>query len=206
MVLNSEIAQILRENSKNVTIIAASKTRTIDEINNAKKWGLKHFGENYVQEALDKKTAFQDVTLHMIGKLQSNKAKQAVELFNVIHTMTSDKLAAKLNKHCEVLNKTLDVFIQVNIAEEPQKNGIPLKEADGLVKNIQNYPFLNLLGFMVVPPKGQNPEPFFQKAQELTQKYGFKCLSMGMTGDYKTAIKNGSTHIRIGRAIWGERR
>ena len=205
MTYEDKITTIINNCNNNTTIIAASKTRSQQQIQQAKEQGLTNFGENYVQEAENKKEAFSDVTLHMIGKLQTNKAKQAVELFDVIHTVNSEKLAKKLNRYCEDIHKKLYIFIQVNIGNEPQKNGVYIEEVPNLIKGIQNLSYLNLLGLMVIPPKTETPVKYFKMANELTKQHGFKNLSMGMSSDYTNAIKNGATHIRIGSAIFGER-
>lgn len=200
------ITKIRTTLSDNVTLIAASKTRTMAEIQSAKQVGIQHFGENYVQEAENKQEAFKGVTLHLIGKLQTNKAKQAATLFDVIHTIASEKLADKLESACEGLGKTMDIFIQVNIGDEPQKNGVPLAELDSLVEKVQSCEHLHLLGLMVIPPANVPPTPYFAKAQALTEEYGFSCLSMGMSGDYQEAIQYGATHVRIGTALFGVRK
>lgn len=205
MINLDKIAEIINSHKNNNIIIAASKKRSIEEIQTAKELGINNFGENYFQEAERKKQAFKDVTLHMIGKLQSNKAKQAVELFDVIHTITSEKLAKKLDMHCKNIDKQLDIFIQVNIGQEPQKNGVLEENLEGLIRKIKTLTSLNLLGLMIIPPKNGDTSFYFKQAQTLTKKYGFKALSMGMSSDYKEAIENGATHIRIGTAIFGDR-
>jgi len=189
------------------TIIAASKTQNTAEIQGLIDLGINNFGENYVQEALSKKKIFEKTKLHLIGNLQTNKAKQAAELFDVIHTVHKNKLATALEKACVQLNKEITIFIQVNIANEPQKQGVSEEGLDDLVKHVQNNcPHLKLIGLMMIPPAGEPPTPYFRKLKKLAEAYNLKNLSMGMSNNYQEAIKEGATHIRIGSAFFGERK
>ena len=205
--INSNIATIKPE--QNVNIIAVSKTFPLEHIKPLIDHGHTHFGENKVQEANAKwsliKTENKNLKLHMIGKLQSNKAKDAVKLFDYIHSLDSQKLADALSKHQISLNKSLNYFIQVNIGNEIQKSGIPVGELDPFYNYCKNEINLNILGLMVIPPNDNNPEKYFKSLNELNKSLALKDLSMGMSADYIEAIRNGATFIRVGSSIFGER-
>ena len=205
--INSNIASIKPE--QNVNIIAVSKTFPLEHIKPLIDHGHIHFGENKVQEANAKwsliKTENKNLKLHMIGKLQSNKAKDAVKLFDYIHSLDSQKLADALAKHQVNLNKSLNYFIQVNIGNEIQKSGIPVGELDPFYNYCKNEINLNILGLMVIPPNDNNPEKYFKSVNELNKSLALKNLSMGMSADYIQAIRNGATFIRVGSSIFGER-
>ena len=194
---------------KPVNIIAVSKTFSIDHIQPLLDYGHNHFGENKVQEAIAKwsevKKLKQDVKLHMIGKLQSNKAKDAVKLFDYIHSLDNQKLADALSKHQNNLGKNLKYFIQVNIANEIQKSGIPVGELDPFYNYCKNQINLNIQGLMVIPPNDNKPEKYFKSLNELNKSLALQDLSMGMSADYMEAIKYGATFIRVGSSIFGER-
>ena len=205
--INSNIATIKPE--QNVNIIAVSKTFPLEHIKPLIDHGHTHFGENKVQEANAKwsliKTENKNLKLHMIGKLQSNKAKDAVKLFDYIHSLDSQKLADALAKYQASLNKSLNYFIQVNIGNEIQKSGIHVGELDPFYNYCKNEINLNILGLMVIPPNDNNPEKYFKSVNELNKSLALKDLSMGMSADYIEAIRNGSTFIRVGSSIFGER-
>jgi len=192
-----------------VNIIAVSKTFPLEHIKPLIDHGHTHFGENKVQEANAKwsliKTENKNLKLHMIGKLQSNKAKDAVKLFDYIHSLDSQKLADALAKHQLSLNKSLNYFIQVNIGNEIQKSGIPVSELDPFYNYCKNEINLNILGLMVIPPNDNNSEKYFKSLNELNKSLALKDLSMGMSADYMEAIRNGATFIRVGSSIFGER-
>ena len=194
---------------KSVNIIAVSKTFSLDYINPLIDHGHLHFGENKVQEALakwsQKKKENLNLKLHMIGKLQSNKAKDAVGLFDYIHSVDSQKLADALAKHQNNLNKNLNYFIQVNIGNEIQKSGIPVNELDAFYNYCVNDKKLNVIGLMVIPPIDQTVEKYFKSMQELNKSLALKNLSMGMSADYVEAVKYGSTFVRVGSSIFGSR-
>ncbi len=194
---------------KSVNIIAVSKTFSLDYINPLIDHGHLHFGENKVQEALakwsQKKKENLNLKLHMIGKLQSNKAKDAVGLFDYIHSVDSQKLADALAKHQNNLNKNLNYFIQVNIGNEIQKSGIPVNELDAFYNYCVNDKKLNVIGLMVIPPIDQSVEKYFKSMQELNKSLALKNLSMGMSADYVEAVKYGSTFVRVGSSIFGSR-
>ena len=195
--------------NKPVNIIAVSKTFPLDHIKPLIDHGHTHFGENKVQEALSKwsqqKKDNKNIKLHMIGKLQSNKAKDAVKLFDYIHSVDNQKLADNLSKHQKNLNKNLKYFIQVNIGNEIQKSGIPVNQLDSFYNYCINEINLNILGLMVIPPLDQNAEKYFQSLNKLNKTLGLENLSMGMSADYVDAIKCGSSYVRIGSSIFGSR-
>ena len=197
------------EPAQNVNIIAVSKTFTIEQIKPLIDYGHHHFGENKVQEATSKwseiKKKNENLKLHMIGKLQSNKAKDAVKLFDYIHSLDSQKLADALAKHQMSLKKNLKYFIQVNIGNEIQKSGIPVDELDPFYNYCKNEINLNIQGLMVIPPNDNNPEKYFKSLNELNKSLALQDLSMGMSADYIEAIKHGATFIRVGSSIFGER-
>ena len=192
-----------------VNIIAVSKTFPLDHIDPLINHGHQHFGENKVQEAIAKwsklKRENKDIKLHMIGKLQSNKAKDAVKLFDYIHSLDSQKLANTLAKHQINLKKNLKYFIQVNIGNEIQKSGIPVGELDQFYNYCRNEINLNIIGLMVIPPNDKKPEKYFKSLNELNKSLALQELSMGMSADYLEAVKHGSTFVRVGSSIFGER-
>ena len=192
-----------------VNIIAVSKTFSIDHINPLINHGHLHFGENKVQEAIAKwsnqKKENQYLKLHMIGKLQSNKAKDAVKLFDYIHSVDNQKLADALSKHQTNLNKDLNYFIQVNIGNEIQKSGIPVSELEAFHNYCLNEINLNIIGLMIIPPVEENAEKYFKSLAELNKTLALKHTSMGMSADYVEAVKHGSTFVRIGSSIFGSR-
>ncbi|MDA9078230.1 YggS family pyridoxal phosphate-dependent enzyme [Pelagibacteraceae bacterium] len=194
---------------KPVKIIAVSKTFNLDYIKPLIDHGHLHFGENKVQEALtkwsDQKKINQNLQLHMIGKLQSNKAKDAVKLFDYIHSVDNQKLADTLSKYQINLNRNLKYFIQVNIGNESQKSGIPVNDLDAFYNYCTNEINLKIIGLMVIPPIGQSVEKYFKSLNELNKTLALENLSMGMSADYVEAIKNGSTFVRLGSSIFGSR-
>ena len=194
---------------KPVDIIAVSKTFDLNYIKPLISHGHLHFGENKVQEAKSKWTELkkenQNLKLHMIGKLQSNKAKDAVELFDYIHSVDNQKLADALAKHQVNLNKNLKYFIQVNIGNEIQKSGIPVSELDPFYNYCVNDINLKVIGLMVIPPINQSAEKYFKSLNELNKSLALENLSMGMSADYIDAIKHGSTFVRVGSSIFGSR-
>ena len=194
---------------KPVNIIAVSKTFSLDHIQPLIDHGHLHFGENKVQEASAKwseeKNKNKNLRLHMIGKLQSNKAKDAVKLFDYIHSVDNQKLADALAKHQNNLNKNLEHFIQVNIANEMQKSGIPVNELDAFYNYCVNEINLNVIGLMVIPPIDQSADKYFKLLNELNKSLALQNMSMGMSADYIEAIKHGSNFVRIGSSIFGSR-
>ena len=205
--IQSNIASI--KPIKPVNIIAVSKTFPLEHIQPLVDHGHTHFGENKVQEASAKwselKKDNQNLKLHMIGKLQSNKAKDAVKIFDYIHSLDSQKLADALAKHQKSLNKTINYFIQVNIGNEIQKSGIPVSELDPFYNYCTQEINLKVIGLMVIPPNDNNSEKYFKSLNELNKSLALKNLSMGMSADYIDAIRNGATFVRIGSSIFGAR-
>ena len=192
----------------NLKIIAVSKTFSIDQILPLIKYGHLHYGENKVQEAINKwsdvKLEYLDIKLHLIGKLQSNKAKFAVKLFDYIHSVDNEKIAKKIADEELKQNKKIKIFIQVNIGDEDQKSGVPkenLSEFYSYCKELQ----LDIIGLMCIPPANINPNFFFQEMKLLTKKLHLPELSMGMSSDYLEAAKNSATYLRIGSKIFGNR-
>ena len=195
--------------AKPVNIIAVSKTFTLDYIQPLIDYGHTHFGENKVQEAQAKwseqKKENKNLNLHMIGKLQSNKAKDAVNLFDYIHSVDNQKLADALAKHQNNLNKNLKYFIQVNIGNEIQKSGIPVSELDAFYNYCAYEINLKIIGLMVIPPLNQSVVKYFKSLNELNKSLSLSNLSMGMSADYTDAINHGSNFVRIGSSIFGSR-
>ena len=194
---------------KPVNIIAVSKTFQLEHVLPLVNHGHNHFGENKIQEAVTKWTEIKkkkkNLKLHMIGKLQSNKSRDAVKLFDYIHSVDSQKLADALAKHETNLSKKLQHFIQVNLGNEIQKSGIPVAELDPFYNYCVNEINLNIIGLMVIPPNDNKPEKYFKYINELKNSLALKETSMGMSADYAEAIKNGATFVRIGSSIFGSR-
>ena len=190
-------------------IIAVSKTFDINHIKPVLEHGHKNFGENKIQEAISKwtdvKKEHTDIKLHMLGKVQTNKVKFLIPLFDYLHSLDNFKLAEKISKEEVKKNKKIKIFIQVNLGEEEQKNGINLKDFDNFYYECKKNLNLDIIGLMCLPPQNENPEKFFQKLKECSDKFGLKDLSMGMSNDYDVACKFGSTFLRIGTKIFGER-
>ena len=195
--------------AKQVNIIAVSKTFTLDYIKPLIEHGHSHFGENKVQEATSKwseqKKVNQNLKLHMIGKLQSNKAKDAVKLFDYIHSVDNQKLADALAKNQMNLNKSLKYFIQVNIGNEIKKSGIPVGELDAFYNYCVNEINLEIIGLMLIPPIDHDAQKYFKSLNELNKSLALENMSMGMSADYLEAIKHGSTFVRVGSSIFGSR-
>ena len=204
-----EQIKIKFNSTDNLNIIAVSKTFPITEIEPLLKHGLSHFGENKIQEALDKwtnvKNNFANAKLHMIGKLQSNKAKFLIPLFDYLHSLDNIKLAEKISKEQIKHKKKIKIFIQVNIGREEQKSGIKINELENFYRTCVNQLGLNIIGLMCLPPAKQDVRPFFKKMRELNLALGLKELSMGMSSDYLEAIELGSSFVRVGSKIFGNR-
>ena len=202
-------SKIVNSDSLNtLTIIAVSKTFPLEKIIPLIKHGHKDYGENKVQEAVEKwsniKLEKSDLKLHLLGKLQTNKVKFAIRIFDFIHSVDNKKLAKKIADEQLKLNKKVKIFIQVNLGEEEQKSGISknnLKDFYLYCKDLK----LDIIGLMCIPPINQNPTPFFQELNKLNKSLNLKELSMGMSSDYTEAVENSSTYLRIGSAIFGER-
>ena len=189
-------------------IIAVSKTFKIDKILPLIDHGHTDFGENKIQEAINKWTEIKsnnlNIKLHMIGKLQSNKVKFAVKLFDYIHSVDSQKLAKKISDEQKKINKKMKIFIQVNIGNEEQKSGIDKSELGDLVLYCKKIN-LDVIGLMCIPPADKNPSAYFKEINLLNNSYDFTELSMGMSSDFIEASKNSATYLRLGSRIFGER-
>ena len=193
---------------KPVNIIAVSKTFTLTQIRPLVDHGHTHFGENKVQEATSKWSEIKKdkkINLHMVGRLQSNKAREAVKLFDYIHSLDNQKLADTLSKNQINENKNLKYFIQVNIQNENQKSGISVNELDAFYNYCTKEINLDILGLMIIPPNDNNPKKYFQYLNELNKSLALNDLSMGMSADYIEAVNNESTFVRIGSLIFGAR-
>ena len=201
--------EINLKNQNKVKIIAVSKTFSEEKILPLIKFGHTDFGENKVQEAVVKWTSLKeknsDIKLHMIGKLQTNKVKEAVRIFDTIHSLDSIKLAEKISKEQKKIDKNLKILIQINIGEEIQKSGIDINDVKNLLNISINELKLNITGLMCIPPNDNNEEKYFLKMKELKDELRLDDLSMGMSNDYLKAIRYGSTHVRIGSKIFGNR-
>lgn len=191
-----------------VTLIAVSKVQSEDRVIAVLEQGQRIFGENYVQEAAGKWPGFRDrfgaVELHMIGPLQTNKAKVAVDLFDAIHTLDRPSLAERLARLADQSGRCPQLFIQVNTGAEPQKAGILPQDADGFIADCRALS-LPLAGLMCIPPEGADSRPHFAALRGMAARNGLDGLSMGMSGDFEAAIAEGATHIRVGSAIFGAR-
>ena len=192
-----------------VALVAVSKTFPAEEIRPVIEAGQRLFGENRVQEAIAKwpalKAAFPDIELRLIGPLQSNKAKEAVALFDVIETVDREKIAAELAKEARRQGKAPRLYVQVNTGLEPQKAGIDPREAASFVARCGEVHGLAIEGLMAIPPAGDNPGPHFALLEKIAREAGVERLSMGMSGDYETAVAFGATSVRVGSAIFGSR-
>jgi pyridoxal phosphate enzyme (YggS family) len=202
-------AQAAGRAPESITLIAVSKTFDGPEIIPVIEAGQRVFGENRVQEAKAKwpalKMAWPDVELHLIGPLQSNKAAEAVQLFDAIHTVDRPKIAAAIAAEMRRQAKPLKLFVQVNTGLEPQKAGIDPGEADAFLRDCREVHGIEISGLMCIPPAEDDPRPHFMLLAEIARRNGLSQLSMGMSGDYATAIACGATHVRVGSAIFGTR-
>ena len=212
-ILNSfeKIKQKIKDNKilNETEIIAVSKTFPFEHIKPLVDHGHIHFGENKVQEAEKKwkliKQSNNNLKLHMIGRLQSNKAKKAVELFDYVHSLDNEKLAIQLNKKEKEKNKRLNYFIQINLGSEEQKGGVEIKDLNPFYNYCVKELNLTVIGLMAIPPNDKEPEKYFKKISELNKKLNLNELSIGMSNDYLQAIKYGASFVRVGSAIFGPR-
>ena len=192
-----------------VTLVAVPKTFPAEHIRPALVAGHRVFGENRVQESAEKwpglRADFPDCTLHMIGPLQSNKAREAVALFDVIETVDRPKLAGALRREIDRAGRAPTCYIEVNTGAEPQKAGVMPEDADGFIDRCRNEYALPVKGLMCLPPQGQDPAPHFTLLRDIAERNGLPILSMGMTADFEIAIACGATHVRVGTAIFGQR-
>lgn len=194
---------------EDITLVAVSKTFDADAIRPILDLGQRIFGENRVQEAKMKwpglRQDYSDIELHLIGPLQSNKAAEAIALFDVIESIDREKIAAALAQEMTRQQRNVRCYVQVNTGLEPQKAGIAPQDAVDFVKRCQTVHGLNVEGFMCIPPVDENPGPHFALLEKLGQEADLEKLSMGMSGDFETAIAFGATHVRVGSAIFGHR-
>jgi pyridoxal phosphate enzyme (YggS family) len=210
-VINSKIEKAEKSSSRAIgstQLIAVSKVQPNERVLNVLEEGHTIFGENKVQEALSKwlmfRENFSNIKVHLIGPLQSNKVKQAVELFDTIHTVDRMKLAQKLSNEIQAQGKAPEMFIQINTGEEEQKSGIIPSEADQFIADCISLD-LPIKGLMVIPPINEEPSLHFGLLRKIARRNGLTGLSMGMSSDFESAIAMGATHIRVGSAIFGER-
>ena len=198
-----------QQHNQKIDIIAVSKTFSLEHIMPLINHGHRHYGENKLQEAESKwsnvKKNIKDIKLHMIGRLQSNKVKKVVDLFDFVHSLDSEKLANEFSKREIEKKKKLKYFIQINLGSEDQKGGLEEKELNNFYKHCSIKLGLNVLGLMAIPPNDGSPEKYFKRIFELNKKIGLNSLSIGMSNDYIKAIEHGATHVRIGSSIFGKR-
>lgn len=204
----SEIQSKIAALDRDVTLIAVSKLQPMDRLMAVLAQGHRVFGENYVQETAakwpDLRGDFPDVRVHMVGPLQTNKAKQALELFDAIHSVDRLSLAEKLARLIQERGASPQLFVQVNTGAEPQKAGVLPDDLDGFLAQCRALD-LPINGLMCIPPDGETPDPHFSTLADMAARNGLKGLSMGMSSDFETAIRHGATHIRVGSAIFGAR-
>ena len=207
--IKKEIHSKNPDTKSNVKIIAVSKTFSLEYISPLLEYGHNDFGENKVQEAIEKwskiKEKNSNLKLHMIGKLQTNKVKQAVALFDYIHSLDSLKLAKKISNEQNKIGKKIKLFIQINIGDENQKNGIKITELKNFYNQCINVYDLDIIGLMCLPPVNIDPSKYFEKMMHLSKELGLKNLSMGMSSDYIIALKYNADFLRIGSKIFGNR-
>lgn len=210
--VNARIAEAAKDAGRDpaaVTLTAVTKTHDAARIRPVLEAGHRVFGENRVQEAQGKwpalREAFPDVVLHLIGPLQSNKARDAIALFDVIETLDRPKLARALRDAGERAGRMPRLLVQVNTGEEPQKAGVPPREADAFLAACRGEFDLTVEGLMCIPPADDPPAPHFALLAAIARRNGLSVLSMGMSGDYETAVQLGATHVRVGSAIFGAR-
>jgi pyridoxal phosphate enzyme (YggS family) len=210
--LRTDIARAVRDSgrvSSDVTLIAVSKTFFEEDILPVLEAGQRVFGENRVQESMQKwpalKARYPDVELHLIGPLQSNKAKEAVALFDVIETVDRPSIAEALAKEFKKTDRRPKLYVQVNTGEEPQKAGVIPREADAFLARCRAEWGLEIQGLMCIPPADEPPSPHFALLRTIAERNGLKILSMGMSSDFEAAIQVGATHVRVGSAIFGHR-
>ncbi len=205
------MSTFLQKIPSQVQILAATKTRSAEEVRQIQRQGISIIGENYVQEAEKRREEFPSVEMHCIGHLQSNKVKKAVQLFDMIQTIDSEKIARAVSKECQKIERKMPVLMEVNIADEPSKTGCRPDESSQLAEKIATLPFIELRGIMVMAPK-KNPRAYFKKARKLFEKIKanqptkkINTLSMGMSDSYEIAIEEGSTMVRLGTILFGKR-
>ncbi|MGV1685066.1 YggS family pyridoxal phosphate-dependent enzyme [Sphingopyxis sp. NJF-3] len=204
----AEAAKRAQRRAGDICLIAVSKTHEAEAIRPLIAAGQRHFGENRVQEAAAKWPALRaetpGITLHLIGQLQSNKAEDAVALFDAIHSVDRPSLVAALGKACAKVGRQPRLFVQVNVGDEAQKGGCAIADLPALLDAAKNAG-LAIDGLMAIPPADVEPAPYFALLDELAERHGLPLRSMGMSGDYETAVMLGATHVRVGTALFGTR-
>jgi len=211
-IIKNKVNEIIykKQLKTNPKIIVVTKTFSMNKISPLLENGHLHFGENKIQEAETKWTSirhqYSNIKLHMIGKLQSNKAKKALMLFDYIHSLDNAKLASKLDQYQKELNKSVKFFIQINLANENQKSGIMLKDFENFYNYCTKKLSLNVIGLMCLPPINEDSEKYFKILEKTALKFNLKDLSIGMSADYEKALLYGSTYLRLGTIILGERK
>ena len=207
--INREINLNNSDKDSRVKVIAVSKTFSMKNISPLIDFGHTDFGENKVQEAIEKwseiKTIKNNINLHMLGKLQTNKVKQAVQIFDYIHSLDSLKLASKISREQNKISKNIKIFIQINVGNENQKSGISFEDLPNFYRSCIDQFNLKIIGLMCLPPNNTDPVAYFKKMRETANSLSLKELSMGMSSDYLTAVKYNSSYIRVGTKIFGER-
>ena len=205
----NEIRKSINSLSSNANIIVVSKNFSLNSIQPLIDGGHIHFGENRVQEATEKWSSILstkvNLQLHLLGKLQTNKVKDALKIFSFIHSLDREKLAIDLKKEEDRSGKTIKYFIQINFDKQLHKSGIDITEADDFIDYCRNELNLNIIGLMCLPPLESNPDSYFKQLANIAKKKSLKQLSMGMSADYQAAVREGATYVRIGSAIFGER-
>lgn len=204
----AKASKLANRKASDTQLIAISKTRSPDEIRPLLEAGHRLFGENRVQETAEKWPAlreeFPDVKVHLVGQLQSNKAEDAVALFDAIHSLDRKSLLKALAKAMDRSGKHIPCFVQINIGEEAQKGGCEISETESFLRSVSDK-HIDVAGLMCLPPSGVNPAPYFALLAKLAKDHGLTGLSMGMSADFETAVKLGATHIRVGTALFGPR-
>jgi pyridoxal phosphate enzyme (YggS family) len=210
--VQGRIAQAARAAGRDpasITLVAVSKTHGAERVRELLEAGHRVFGENRVQEAEEKfpalKAEYADLRLHLIGPLQTNKARDAVALFDVIESVDRERLAATLSKEMARAGRQLACYVQVNTGEEPQKAGVLPRDVDGFVASCRDVHKLPIVGLMCIPPVGEEPALHFALLAKMAARNGLAELSMGMSADYETAVRLGATHVRVGTALFGHR-
>ena len=205
----NEIRKSINSLSSNANIIVVSKNFSLNSIQPLIDGGHIHFGENRVQEATEKWSSILstkvNLQLHLLGKLQTNKVKDALKIFSFIHSLDREKLAIDLKKEEDRSGKTIKYFIQINFDKQLHKSGIDITEADDFIDYCKNQLNLNIIGLMCLPPLESNPDLYFKQLTNLAKKKSLNQLSMGMSADYQVAVRAGATYVRVGSAIFGER-
>lgn len=216
-IITENVKQLLDELPKHVTLVAAAKTRTSEEIEEAIEAGVQVIGENYVQEGeAVRSTIHKEMLLHFIGHLQTNKVKKAVHVFDMIETVDSYRLAEEIDRRCRQIDKVMKVLIEINSGREPQKYGVYPENAESLIRQISELKYIKIKGLMTMGPYSDRADivrPYFMETKKCFDflrecnipSTSMQILSMGMTGSYKVAIEEGATHVRIGTKIFGER-